>query len=133
MFLKNFYRVIHAFEMFVSYILPAILTFALDIRVLITRPPHFQVANGSISIEKQLVGRTPSGEKSNRCRFCIKHLRKKCYKKFCSQMLFFKIWKNGETKKAIEALKKFKHRGNNFVYKNSFLFARKMSCYSMFH
>lgn len=59
------FRVIHAFEMFVSYILPAILTFALDIRVLITRPPQFHVANSTLSIEKQQFGNRTSGEKSN--------------------------------------------------------------------
>uniref|UniRef100_A0A914Y0T1 G-protein coupled receptors family 1 profile domain-containing protein n=1 Tax=Panagrolaimus superbus TaxID=310955 RepID=A0A914Y0T1_9BILA len=58
-------RVIHAFEMFVSYILPAILTFALDIRVLITRPPQFHVVNSTLSIEKQQFSNRTSGEKSN--------------------------------------------------------------------
>uniref|UniRef100_A0AC35EUS9 G-protein coupled receptors family 1 profile domain-containing protein n=1 Tax=Panagrolaimus sp. PS1159 TaxID=55785 RepID=A0AC35EUS9_9BILA len=65
-------RVIHAFEMFVSYILPAILTFALDIRVLITRPPQFQVANSTLSIEKQQFGSRISGEK-------VSHKSKCCF------------------------------------------------------
>ncbi|KAE9550923.1 hypothetical protein FO519_005859 [Halicephalobus sp. NKZ332] len=64
-------RIMHGFELFVNYILPAILTFALDVRVLFTRPPEFLAISTTSSMDF-FAKRLPTTKKPKKNSCCPK-------------------------------------------------------------
>ena len=86
----------HAFELFANYILPAILTFALDVRVLFTRPPEFLALSRTPSVDVLSKGISTS-KKSKRNSCCpklelFKRIRKENSKNSASVVSNFSIF-----------------------------------------